>query len=317
MSRGPWIAFFIVLLALNRAGADENDNWQRLRAIPREQRIYLADKIIEFDRLTSSEQEAIRELDNKISSLPPGDRANYRSVLRRYHNWLRNLPEDQRKRIADAPPEKRMAVVAELRAEHAGQRTGMGDGADLRLNALGPSVFEVAHLVKSWNALTDAERAQVERRPVRQRPQQLLKIAQEKGVEEIHLDSKKVDELFKEFSASPRGAEFAKSRWSEKGDPSKKQQDRPAFRQRVAESYYFSKNPVHPVAPENLFRFESGMPSWIRNTFDPLPPDAARRRLSMVYRLIYDYPEEMPIPPKATKPAAPPQNAPAAPAAPV
>ena len=45
---------------------------------------------------------------------------------------------------------------------------------------------------------------------------------------------------------------------------------------------------------------------WLKNTFDPFPPDEARRRLTIVYRLVYPHPAEMKLTDRpAAAPAAP------------
>ena len=67
-------------------GADEPDNWKRLEALPREQRLQLSKTLEEeFDALPSAERSAIRELDAALAKLPPEVQARYRVVLRRYH----------------------------------------------------------------------------------------------------------------------------------------------------------------------------------------------------------------------------------------
>ncbi len=48
-----------------------------------------------------------------------------------------------------------------------------------------------------------------------------------------------------------------------------------------------------PVAPDRLARFVSALPGWIQTSFDPLPPDEARRRLTFAYRLVFPPPAEI------------------------
>jgi hypothetical protein len=62
----------------------------------------------------------------------------------------------------------------------------------------------------------------------------------------------------------------------------------------LAESRYFSEHPPQPVTPARLAQFEAEIPSWLRATFDSLPPDDARRRLAVLYRQIYPAPQEIP-----------------------
>src|SRR5437763_13958316 len=99
MPRRPRLAPHLLIglaLPFLLAGAGEDANWKRLRSMPREHRLILAEKIKEFDRLDRDEQARIRDLDRRLSALPDADQATYRSVLRRYHIWRQSLPDDQR-----------------------------------------------------------------------------------------------------------------------------------------------------------------------------------------------------------------------------
>ena len=73
-----------------------------------------------------------------------------------------------------------------------------------------------------------------------------------------------------------------------------------------------------PVTPDRLAQFLSALPAWIQTSFDPLPPDEARRRLTVAYRLVFPPPEEIGATAKsagaATKRPAVPTVRPAAPA---
>ncbi len=92
----------------------------------------------------------------------------------------------------------------------------------------------------------------------------------------------------------------------------------PRVRRRLAENYYFIEHPPETVDPENLLRFETALPSWFRPSFDPLPPDEARRRLTILYRLVYPHPQEMPVE-KAPRPSPrprPPRRSPPSPSPP-
>src|SRR5262249_6877793 len=56
---------------------------------------------------------------------------------------------------------------------------------------------------------------------------------------------------------------------------------------REAIQLYFQDHPPRPVDPTNLIRFRAAMPPWIQAAFDSFPPDEVRRRLSLIYRLVY------------------------------
>jgi hypothetical protein len=75
-----------------------------------------------------------------------------------------------------------------------------------------------------------------------------------------------------------------------KADPAKQEK----ARRRIATSYHFLEKPPAAVNPVHLMRFEAALPPWYRGQFDHLPPEEARRRLTILYRLIYPAPAEMP-----------------------
>ena len=116
-----------------------------------EHRLSLGDKIKEFDALGRSEREAIRALDARIAQLPAADRANYWSVLRRYHRWVQGLSQEQRDELNAAPPNQRMRLVTQFRA---GDRAA-GDAASTPLflqvvDFTLASPFDSAHRLKAW-----------------------------------------------------------------------------------------------------------------------------------------------------------------------
>src|SRR4051812_11828299 len=86
----------------------EEPNWRRLRSMPREERVRLADKLKAFDALPTGDQEAVRALDRAIAAEPEENRANDFAVLRRYHLWLGGLTEAQRADLGRLPSDKRM-----------------------------------------------------------------------------------------------------------------------------------------------------------------------------------------------------------------
>jgi hypothetical protein len=56
--------------------------------------------------------------------------------------------------------------------------------------------------------------------------------------------------------------------------------------------YYLNQPPPRSVDPQRLTQFLAAMPPWIRATFNTYPADEARRRLTLVYRLVFPYPNE-------------------------
>jgi hypothetical protein len=65
----------------------------------------------------------------------------------------------------------------------------------------------------------------------------------------------------------------------------------------VEASFMLGFHPA-PVEPNRLDRFAHAIPPWLLDQLDALPPDAARHRLEILYRLIYPDGQEMPEPAK-------------------
>ena len=106
--------------------ANETENWNRLRAMPRERRLALAESLKQFDALDHAERSSIRKLDAQIAELPPAEQVRYRATLRRYHLWVQSLSGDQKEQIKRAQPgRERMALVSKL---HKAQRTALASG---------------------------------------------------------------------------------------------------------------------------------------------------------------------------------------------
>ena len=152
-------------------GADEAENYQLLQAMPRERRLALAENLERFDKLDRAEQAAIRKLDAEIARKDPVEQAKYRALLRRYHLWVNGLTDEQKRELREAPTsEARFAIARKFRAKEAqtsrsGPRLGGIRTGDFGL--LGP--YEAAHLLRVWNKLSPAKKAEIEKQHERGR----------------------------------------------------------------------------------------------------------------------------------------------------
>ena len=298
----------LALFVIGAAGVSDDANWQRLRSIPREQRQHLSDKLKEFAALDRDTQARVRKLDAKLDALPDGDRANYLAVLRRYHLWHEELSETQRNEIDGVAPEKRMAVVARIAADRTRPRSSSPSA--LRYCDVGNySPYELANQVQVWQVLTPAQKADLSRLAEGPRTLRLERIAADRNVAPVARPAK-VDEEATIKKAMRHGlSAFLNNKPI--GDRLKE----PKVRSRMIDHLTLMEWPPEKVSSDNLARFAEALPPWVRSLDDPLPPDEARRRLTVLYRLLYPAPAEY-VPPKAA-PAAPAKAAPAAPAAPV
>jgi hypothetical protein len=291
----------LAILAPARARADEDENWQRLRSMPREQRLILSENLKKFDALDPGQKAVIRGLDEKLAQLPAENRLNAYSVLRRYRLWVDGLPREQRDLLKSTPPDQRMPLVRKFLAEErsAARKPNALLFQLAELNATSP--IDVAHRLKIWFALTPEERAECERMPPEKRRSHMEELGRKKKVaairrltladEERALESLLANPLLKD-RLSNRLAEFKKTlEASRKVDEVKKVEN---ARRKVADNYYFLEHPPEKVAPESLLRFDAALPSWIRTPLDHLPPEEARRRLTILYRLVFPAGTEMP-----------------------
>jgi len=300
--------------------ADEAENYRRLQAMPRERRVALAENLERFDKLGPAEQAAIRKLDAEIGRKDAVDQARYRAVLRRYHLWVNGLSDDQKQALRAAEgPEARFNLARKFRLK---EREGAPGPriAGIRIGdygILGP--YEVANLLQVWNKLTAARKAEIEKRPHRRQVIDEIK-AQARGLdarkfrlsaaEEEFYDARlEKDEAFRKMIAPivRRVEEAQRKAEAEKGhDAAKKKVDaKKQAEHPYAEFLYFEDHKPRPVAQKDLERFSASCPSWLHAMLDPLSPDDARDYLTIVYRLLYPHPTEMPAAPKDTRPTTP------------
>lgn len=309
------------------AQAGEAENWARLKSMPRERRIALAKNLERFDALDRAERTQIRALAAHIAARPPAEQAHYRAVLRKYHLWVQSLPDDQREQLRSAQPgRERMILVDKLwGARKAALTAAAGTPPSLQLVPITPiPPVECAGLMRDWLALKAAERADIEKRKL---PARELAVAARKTAGtradrgRFFRDFPDADEatLLKSLEADLKGSVDMTTWFKTKMEPPKDaitekmaKKDAAAvkkatlvaagFKRHVLENYYFLRHPPKPVTPENLARFAAAMPAVFRPAFDVLPPDEARRRLTVIYRLVFPT-EEMPVPKPATEPA--------------
>lgn len=275
--------------------------WERLRSMPREERVRLAGQLKTFDTLDAKEQQAVRSLDSALAAEPDENRDTYYAVLRRYHLWLSGLTEAQRAEIASKPPESRLAAVTKLVKEQSNKR------ADLLQRALGEfgkfSPFELANLIKVWNQLDQKEQADVAKQAEGQRYNRIRQLANSRRVRNItRPDDPALDALY----------ETAVKNDPNLGTPAKADEKKKArVRRLVSEYAWLTQHPPVKVSPDRLYQFERSLPSWVRSNIEDAPPSEARWLLSNLYRLIYPPGQEIEPNRKAAGPA-PAVTAPAA-----
>ncbi|WP_165221245.1 hypothetical protein [Aquisphaera insulae] len=301
-------------------GADSPDGDRApSRAMSAETYRSLSAALNRFDlRLSRAEQESIRDLDARLAGLGPDERSQFLDVMRRYHNWLAMLPDSPRQKVLDAPPSERLAVIQGLTPKY----PVPSDDAPywLRLSEIGGgSPTELAAASKIWNKLTPEERREVdslpsvfgkrqrlllfgkslkiprEIRPPNYNPQEWTPKA-EARIEELRL----VDgELQAPLTRAEAKGEAART----KGEAAKAVIHAQVLERLALNLFFLSQPPPPPVSPDRLVEFFQSLPPWIQSSFDSYSADEARRRLILVYRLVYPHPEEYHPEAPATGPA--------------
>ncbi|MDG3002909.1 hypothetical protein [Paludisphaera mucosa] len=286
------------------------------------ERDLLRETLRRFDmRLNSNEQSLVRSLDERLNALPDEERDEYLTVLRRYHNWLRQLPERVRDDLVGGPVEGRLKRIQDLAAKYPPPKEEARSSLDF-VQIGGTGAFELAALCKVWMALPPAERKQIDGLPVGSRKDELVKRGRELKIpRELRPDDfdearwtaeaeARIREL-RSQSAGPRdwvSKIEGKLEQSEANAPEGVPRVRRFLRRLAVNLYVDEHKPGHPVEPSRLAQFFEATPTWIQSTFGSFTADEVRRRVSVVYRTLYPFPEEfrgvLPGPaPSAAKPS--------------
>ncbi len=292
------------LVVFEGAGSPpESDHRRRLESMPRERRNALADRIREFDSLSRKEQDPIRTLDERLAAESPEARENDLAVLRRYHLWLRRLPESQRIELADLSPVQRLKLVEKLYAEERSTRARrLPYFVIAEFGSASP--FVLADQIKVWFALSEAQKETIRKLIEPERLRKLAQFATDLKLEPVKKPSAQTTEKLLAHVSKTRLFPFVKKFEDAKKDESVKA--------RLLDHYYFLENRPKKARPEKILQFDDSLPFWIRSSFDTLPPDEARRRLTILYRLVFPdtempdaKPKAAPLPAPAAKATAP------------
>jgi hypothetical protein len=304
-------AISAIATMLVAATVDPSGNWDRLYALPLEARQRLVENLQKFDLLyTSEQQRALRDLDRRINELDPTQRAQYLATAHRYHNWLDSLPEKKQDDLKEKPPAERMDLIKKLLQDHPVPRASTA--RFLQFVDVGDySPFELATIYQIWQSMPIEERQQVEKMqpgPRRKRifaKEEAKKIAAE--FEQQALDEVKWVRELEVFAERHKSAFLLQElKTSEDGRPHE------VLRRQAINFHFLPENHrSKPVDPDRLNEFLTSFPPWLRTRFDHHSPDEARRRLTVVYRLVFPPGHEIQ---QDSRPAAPPAPARTSPA---
>jgi len=294
---------------------EEDSHWKRLEAMPREQRVNLSENLDRFDRLAQPERDPIRALDAEIAKLDPLVQDRYHVLLRRYHTWISGLSPAQKTQLTQAgSPDAKIALVDKWRRA---EKLANSPTKSLLVLGVHPGdlgmipPFELANALKVWLQLDAKERSRIERlNPIRARMAELNRIGFQNNISRSRFPHPEEAAILKRIESNNEVKivfaddyhRLEKEKTEGKASV-QKLPTRPNSRLHgLTESLYFIDHPPTPVTMARLVQFEAELPPWFRASLDPLPPEDTRRRLTILYRQIYEPPAEIP-PAKKTEPA--------------
>lgn len=319
---GRWglVGISAAAVVLVAAAAEPDAAWERLRGLPQEGRSRLLANLRRFDlELTPEQQAAARDIDRRLAELSPDQRARYELVLHRYHAWLETLPENRQVELASKPVAERMALVRKLVAQHPVPTSETQE--TLRVVEAGAwSPFELASAYRIWKVLNSAQRARLDRMNEIGRHEALLTLGgrqnppipretvpddfdEAKWLDAVQRYLRGVRPVLLPDEAERKRLEEGARRKAELLDaPARKRLEdavrrKDAVRRRIlhhqAINLYLARSAPKSVDSQRLSLFIAALPSWIQSSLDSLPPDEARRRLTLAYRLVFPHPQEI------------------------
>jgi hypothetical protein len=195
-----------------------------------------------------------------LNELDPARQAQYLATLRRYHNWLNQLPEMKQGELKDKPPGERMELVKKLVADHPVEPSSTTRFLQF-VDAGDHSPFELAAIYQIWQRLSPDERKKIEKAPPESRRGSLLKIGATRKmageVQPADFDEEKWITAFQTWVRTHRPALLTMF----ENNP-----DYAAIRRRQAINYHFLelKTPIKPVTTERLAVFLASFPPWLQ-----------------------------------------------------
>src|SRR5436309_3504802 len=115
--RFTWIILALLLTATSTVADGESGTEVNRRLVGTaredpEHYHHLLRNLNDFLQLDPDTSGRLRQLDQDLHRLPPGEAAKLRQALTRYSTWLNSLPERERRRIEEAAtPTEKLTIV--------------------------------------------------------------------------------------------------------------------------------------------------------------------------------------------------------------
>ncbi len=269
------------LLVAAMAGLTSSDDSPlgRLRAMPLELRRTLAGNLDRFDRLNAADREVIQSLDAVVMSRPPEERARDLELMRRYRSWRDVQDEPTRARLDAASPQERGGLIRSIRdAEQAEGREGRAEAVWTLAGAFDPvGLGEEAQQAALWKILDSDQKAGLAASPTeweRMLRSQALAEAHKPPIpyRDVGLQAVQLrNQILAQLREGKVGAGLGQLK-----------------RLRGMQARHFRNHPPPILETWELARFESELPSWIRERLSGLPPIPARQRVAALHYLVHD-----------------------------
>lgn len=278
------VALICGILPAPRADADElSERRARLDGMSAEEKKELLRKKQRFDRLSPDEQARMRSLHVAISQHENADRL--RSVLERYNQWLKTLPESERAKLLGMPADQRIMHIKRLRQQQERKTFGLlgdrlaGPPGDVEKLFRWASEFVEHHESELLLGLPPAYRQQVLRADARRRHRMLmfsmigLLGRRRSGQPLPQPDAGEIRKLSE--ALSPRAKQFLLN----ETDSAR----RTAIVYRWLQAAVVAKL-LPPIQKDELRRFyEKELKDYEKAKLDEMPADEAQRQLRRLY----------------------------------
>jgi hypothetical protein len=205
--------------------------------------------------------------------------------MRRYHNWLASLPDPAQDTIRDKSPGERMELIKKMVKDHPVPRAATA--RFLQVIDVGDfSPFELAAMYETWQSMSPAERQQVDNMRPNARRQAFVRNGEARRIAALHKansfdEPQWVDAL--EVVAQNRQivAVLQEMKNKVEGRPGE------ILRRQAINFHFLERARPGAVDPARMADFLASFPPWLQTCFDHHSPDEAKRRLTIVYRLVF------------------------------
>lgn len=229
--------------------------------------------------LTAAERERWKNLAAQVAKLPQSEKATVRNRVQGIRIALGSMTDPERRRAEELTGRDRWNFLVQ-RAENQKRLAAQAKRPSFSVSEFNRPdyLMDLARVTKAWNQLTPAQKRNVERRAMTSKADPARKIDRLR-ILALSLDADGMDTPLKK-PALPRVGPFQRA--LAKAETFKQERDK-----RRSDYQKIVSGTIPTISsPEELERTLESAPSWLVESIDPLPPDEARRFLSLLKFLV-------------------------------